>query len=250
VKEMLNGKTALITGGSSGIGNKIAHTFAEQGAAIILFDINKENGTRAVEELKAVTKKDNVAFFAVDVSDTASVKDAVEKALERFGTIDVLVNNAGITRDNLLMKMQESDWDSVINVNLKSVYNMCHALVRSMTKARKGKIINIASVVGLMGNPGQTNYAASKAGMIGFAKSLAKEVASRNICVNSIAPGYIKTRMTDALSDNQKNAIITQIPMKRMGDTDDIAHTALFLASDMSNFITGQVITVDGGMVM
>ena len=166
------------------------------------------------------------------------------------GRIDILVNNAGITRDNLLMKMTEEDWDRVIAVNLKSVYNTCQALVRSMLKARNGKIINITSVVGLNGNAGQANYAASKAGMIGFTQSLAKEVASRGICVNCIAPGFIKTPMTGVLTETQKEAIIKQVPMGRLGNPEEIAHAAVFLASSLSDYVTGQVLTVDGGMVM
>ncbi|HEY5236018.1 MAG TPA: 3-oxoacyl-[acyl-carrier-protein] reductase, partial [Rhabdochlamydiaceae bacterium] len=185
-----------------------------------------------------------------DVSDKKAVDQALQEILLEFGKIDILVNNAGITRDGLLMKMTEEDWDRVIAVNLKSVYNTCQALVRSMLKARGGKIINITSVVGLNGNAGQTNYAASKAGMIGFTQSLAKEVASRGICVNCIAPGFIKTPMTDVLTDAQKEGILKQVPMGRLGNAEEIANAAVFLASDWSNYITGQVLTVDGGMVM
>jgi 3-oxoacyl-[acyl-carrier protein] reductase len=205
-----------------------------------------------IEELKAVQSRPDQCFEAliVNVSDKKFVEDAVQSLLARWGQIDVLVNNAGITRDGLLMKMSEEDWDTVIDVNLKSVYNTCQTLVRPMLKAKKGKIINISSVVGLTGNAGQANYAASKSGMIGFTKALAQELASRNICVNCIAPGFITTRMTDALTEPQKKGILDKIPMGRLGTPNDIAQTAVFLASSLSDYITGQVITVDGGMVM
>jgi 3-oxoacyl-[acyl-carrier protein] reductase len=178
------------------------------------------------------------------------VSETVEKLIQDWGKIDILVNNAGITRDNLLMKMSEEDWDLVMDVNLKSVYNTCKALCRPMMKARNGAIINISSVIGLTGNAGQINYAASKAGMIGFTKSLAKELASRGVRANCIAPGYIETQMTDGLPAPVKEAIITKIPMSRIGQPRDIAHAALFLASDLSSYMTGQILTVDGGMVM
>ncbi len=246
----LENRTAIITGGNVGIGKAIATRFVEEGANIALFDINEESGGATVAELQALNAKARIAFFQVDVSSKESVVKGVGDALEAFEKIDILVNNAGITRDNLILRMKEEDWDAVLNVNLKSVFNTCQALTRSMLKNKRGKIINIASVVGLTGNPGQVNYSASKAGMLGFTKSLAKELASRNICVNCIAPGYIRTRMTDKLNDKQKEDIMATIPLKRMGSTKDIANAAVFLASEMADYITGQVITVDGGMVM
>jgi 3-oxoacyl-[acyl-carrier protein] reductase len=186
----------------------------------------------------------------VDVADKAAVENAIQTILTTLGGVDILVNNAGITRDGLLMKMSEEDWDQVLATNLKSVYNTCQSLVRPMLKARSGKIINISSVVGITGNAGQTNYAASKAGMIGFTKSLAQELASRGICVNCIAPGFIQTKMTDGLTEGQKEGILKQIPMGKMGTVENIADAALFLASPFADYITGQVLAVDGGMVM
>lgn len=248
---MLKGQTALITGGNAGIGKAIAMRFAAEGANIALFATNQERGLLTAQEIRELTgDKVKIEFYQVDVSQTVAVEEAVKKVLEQFGKVDILVNNAGITRDGLLMKMSEEDWDTVIDINLKSVYNTCKALMRFFLKAKKGKVINISSVVGLTGNAGQVNYASSKSGMIGFTKSLAKEVASRGICVNCIAPGFIETPMTDALSDAQRDALLGQIAMGRFGQADEIAQAALFLASLMSNYITGQVLTVDGGMTM
>ena len=205
-----------------------------------------------MQELEQVRSSPTQQFesFIVNVSEKLTVETAIQQLLTKWGQIDILVNNAGITRDGLLMRMTEEDWDQVIDVNLKSVYNTCQALVRSMIKAKSGKIINISSVVGLTGNAGQANYAASKSGMIGFTKALALELATRNICVNCIAPGFIQTRMTEALTDGQKEGILKKIPMGRMGDPQDIANAAVYLASNLSDYITGQVLTVDGGMVM
>ena len=186
----------------------------------------------------------------LNIADTKSVEIFIQKLLESWGKLDILINNAGITRDGLLMKMKEEDWNTVIDVNLKSVYNTCQALIRPMIKAKSGKIINISSVVGLTGNAGQVNYAASKSGMIGFTKALAQEVATRGICVNCIAPGFIETRMTGVLTEAQKEGILKKIPMGKLGIPQDVAKAALFLASDLSDYITGQVLTVDGGMVM
>lgn len=244
-QKLLEGKTAIITGGNAGIGKAIASLFAEEGANIALFATNKERGQACAQEIGACAK-----FYQVDVSKTKEVDETVASVLQDFGSVEILVNNAGIVRDQLLMKMSEEDFDAVLAVNLKSVYNTCHALVRSFLKARKGKIINITSVVGLTGNAGQANYAASKSGMIGFTKSLAKEVATRGICANCIAPGFIDTSMTQGLSESQKAAILGQIPMQRLGGPEEIAYAALFLASDLSHYITGQVLAVDGGMVM
>ena len=201
------------------------------------------------EQLK-VSPEQQFYFNNVNVADKKKVEEAIQNLLSQWTQVDVLVNNAGITRDGLLMKMSEEDWDEVLDVNLKSVYNTCQTLVRSMIKARGGKIINVSSVVGLTGNAGQVNYAASKSGMIGFTKALAQEVATRNICVNCIAPGLISTRMTDVLTDKQKEEMLKQIPMGRTGSPQDIAHAAVFLASPWSDYVTGQVITVDGGMAM
>lgn len=249
---LLKGQNALVTGGTAGIGKEIALVYAKHGASVAVFGTNAERAALVLQELESVRQFPEQKFLTliVDVADKAAVDGALQKILQEWGQIDVLVNNAGITRDGLLMKMSEDDWDKVIAVNLKSVYNTCQALVRPMIKARAGKIINISSVVGLTGNAGQVNYAASKSGIIGFTQSLAKEVAGRNVCVNCIAPGFIKTAMTDVLTDAQKEGIMKQIPMGRLGAPEDIAHAALFLASPMSNYITGQVLTVDGGMVM
>lgn len=250
--QMLKGKKVLITGGTAGIGKQIAITFAEQGACVAIFGTNKERAEKVLLELKEAATSADQDFLAeiVDVSHKESIDAAIADILSKWGQLDVLVNNAGITRDGLLMKMSEEQWDQVIDVNLKSVFNTCQALVRPMMKARSGKIINISSIVGLTGNAGQVNYSASKSGVIGFTKSLAQELATRGICVNCIAPGFIETRMTDELTDAQKEGILKQIPMGRVGKPEEIAHAALFLASDMSAYMTGQVLTVDGGMVM
>lgn len=250
MRNLLDGQVALITGGNAGIGRAIALKFAAEGARLAIFGTNAEKGQAVVGEIQALGLGKEAVFYPVDVSRTQEVDQNIEKVLEAFGRVDILVNNAGITADQLLMKMSEQDWDRVLDINLKSCYNTCHALVRPMMKARKGKIINVSSIVGLIGNPGQVNYAASKAGMIGFTKALAKELASRGICVNCIAPGFIQTQMTDVLSDSQKEALLKGIPLGRMGNPDDIANIAWFLASNLSDYITGQVVTVDGGMVM
>jgi 3-oxoacyl-[acyl-carrier protein] reductase len=249
--QLLKNQTAIITGGNAGIGKAIAIAFAKQGAHLALFATNKEKGEQTVEEIKALTNGQvRVEFYQVNVADTLAVEESVKKVQEDFGPVHILVNNAGVTKDGLLMKMSEEDWDVVLDVNLKSVFNTCKALIRPFIKAKKGKIINVSSVVGLTGNAGQINYASSKSGMIGFTKSLAKEVAARGICVNCIAPGFIQTNMTEVLTENQRQAILNQIPMARLGEPEEIAKAALFLASSMSDYITGQVLTVDGGMVM
>ncbi|HSX26067.1 MAG TPA: 3-oxoacyl-ACP reductase FabG [Chlamydiales bacterium] len=250
--QLLKGKKALVTGGTAGIGKAIACLYAEQGADVAIFGTNKERAEQAVKEIEAAraSPEQKVTYALVDVSKSKEVDEAVELVLKNWGAIDVLVNNAGITRDNLLMRMSEEDWDLVVDVNLKSVYNLCRAFARPMMKAKSGTIINIASVIGLTGNAGQVNYAASKSGMIGFTKSLAKELASRNVRANCIAPGYIETQMTGGLSDQIKESILSKIPMSRIGKPRDIAYAALFLASDQASYITGQVLTVDGGMVM
>jgi len=250
---LLKDKKAIITGGTAGIGKAIALTFARQGADVVIFGTHAARGQEVLAELEQARAFPGQKFLLelVNVADTKAVHDTIARILTQWGSIDVLVNNAGITKDGLLMKMSEEDWDQVIAVNLKSVYNTCHALVRSMIRLKGGgKIINISSVVGLTGNAGQVNYAAAKAGMLGLTKSLAKELASRNVCVNCIAPGFIKTAMTDALTEAQREGILGQVPMGRLGDPQEIADAAVFLASSLSNYMTGQVLTVDGGMVM
>jgi 3-oxoacyl-[acyl-carrier protein] reductase len=248
---LLKDKIAIVTGGSRGIGKAITVRFAEEGASIAIFGTNPEKGREILKELQScVQSGQKIAFYSVDVADSSQVEKVIHQVYADFGRIDILVNNAGIARDNLLMRLSEEDWEKVLNTNLKSVYNTCRSVVRSMMKSRQGKIINIASVVGLMGNAGQTNYAASKSGMIGFTKSLAKELGSRGICVNCIAPGFIETDMTNVLNEKQKEAILLQIPMQKMGQPHDVANAALYLASPLADYITGQVLTVDGGMVM
>lgn len=246
------GKTILVTGGTAGIGQAIATEFARHGASVAIFGTNEERAKSVIAEMETlkIDAQQKFSYYLVDISRTSDVEDSVKKLLGAWGKIDILVNNAGITRDNLLIRMTEEEWDLVVDVNLKSLYNTCRVLARPMMKERAGKIINITSVVGLMGNAGQVNYAASKAGMIGFTKSLAKELASRNICVNCVAPGYIQTQMTKGLSDQIKESILSQVPLSRMGHVLDVAHAVLFLASDQADYITGQVLTVDGGMVM
>lgn len=248
----LKGKSALITGGTAGIGKAIARLYAENGADVAIFGTNPERAEQAFQEMEAARKypEQKIRFFLVDVSKSKDVEEVIDQLLKDWGKIDILVNNAGITRDGFLMKMSEADWDAVLDINLKSVYNTCKALSRPMMKARFGTIINISSVIGLTGNAGQVNYAASKSGMIGFTKSLAQELAGRGVRANCIAPGYIETQMTESLSAPIKEAILAKIPLNRIGQPNDVAHAALFLASDLSAYITGQVLTVDGGMVM
>lgn len=249
---MLTGKKVIITGGSSGIGKAIAISFCKNGADVAIFSRNEHKSKQAILEIDKNKKNSSqkVLYKIVDVSKNKDVDQAITKLLEDFKFIDILVNNAGITKDGFLIKMTEEDWDIVLDINLKSIYNTCKIVCRNMIKEKKGKIINISSIVGLIGNAAQTNYAASKAGMIGFTKSLAKELALKNICVNCIAPGFIETNMTVNLPDKVKQNILNNIPMKRFGKAEEVADLALFLASDMSNYITGQVITVDGGMVI
>jgi len=250
MNELLKGQVALVTGGTAGIGKAIAKQFAKQGAKVIIFGTNRERGKNVVEEVRAEMPGSGIEFFSVDVSDGEKIDATVKEIIDRYGQVDILVNNAGITRDQLLLKMKEEDWDRVIDVNVKSCYRLCRALARAMMKARRGSIINMSSVIGLTGNAGQVNYAASKAAVIGFTKALAKELAARNIRVNAIAPGFIQTAMTDRMTEEQKQAIHESIPLKRLGEPDDIAKAALFLASDLSSYVTGQVLTIDGGMVM
>ncbi|EPP35606.1 3-oxoacyl-[acyl-carrier-protein] reductase [Chlamydia ibidis] len=244
--KLLLGKKAIITGGSRGIGFGIAKLFVEHGATVEIWGINAAKGKDAARELSLGGLE--VAYGNVDVSSFESVKEASDKFLSVHGGIDILVNNAGITRDNLLMRMTHEEWSSVINTNLNSIYYTCSSVIRSMIKARSGSIVNITSIVGLMGSPGQTNYAAAKAGIIGFSRALSKEVAARNIRVNCIAPGFIDTDMTRVLDDKLKTDWIKGVPMGRMGMPEDVASAALFLASPMSSYVTGQVLSVDGGV--
>ncbi len=243
-------KRALITGGSRGIGKAIVNKMAENNFADVAFVYRSSEA--AAMELAEKLSNENISVYAIkaDVSSFEQSVETVNKAVELFGGLDILVNNAGITRDNLLLRMSEADFDSVINANLKSVFNFTKAAIRTMLKQRSGCIINISSVVGLTGNAGQANYSASKAGIIGFTKSTAKELASRNIRANVIAPGYIETDMTEALNDTQRAALLDIIPLRRIGSGDDIANVVKFLASEEASYITGQIITVDGGMVM
>ena len=241
----LTGKTALVTGASGGIGEAVARALHAQGATVVL------HGTRA-EKLEALQKDFGARAFAlaVDLSDRDAVAGLVDAASALAGPISILVNNAGITRDGLLMRMKDDDWDSVLEVNLTASMSLCRAAMRGMMKARAGRIISISSVVGVTGNAGQTNYAASKAGMIGFSKSLAAEVASRGLTVNVVAPGFIETPMTDVLDESQKSALLTRVPAGRLGHADEIAATVAFLASDEAAYITGATLHVNGGMAM
>ena len=246
---MEENKTVLVTGGSRGIGKEIALKFAKQGYDVIINYVSDKTDT---EELKKELEANGGKALIVkaDVTNPEQIENLVKTAIETFGKIDVLVNNAGITKDNLLMRMSEEEFDKVIEVNLKGTYLMTKAVTKYMMKKRQGSIINLSSVVGVTGNAGQCNYAASKAGIIGFRKSVAKELASRNIRANAIAPGFITTDMTDVLSDEIKETIQNQIPLKRMGNAKEVAELAYFLGSEQSSYITGQVIHVDGGMVM
>ena len=242
-------KVALVTGATRGIGKAIALELADNGYDIVL---NYRNANDELKQTQKEIEEKNVNCFLVygDISKFEDCENIAKQAMEEFGRIDVLVNNAGITRDGLIMRMKKEDFESVIDTNLTGTFNMTRNIVPFMIKQKNGRIINLSSVVGITGNAGQTNYSASKAGVIGFTKSLAKEVASRNILVNAIAPGFIETDMTKVLSDNVKEAILNQIPLKRMGEAKEVAKLVKFLVSDDSKYITGQVINVDGGMVM
>ena len=247
--KLLEGKVALITGASRGIGKGIALKFASEGADIAFTDLfDDENMAATVKEIEALGVK--AKGYASNAADFAQTEEVVNKVKEDFGHIDVLVNNAGITKDGLMLKMTEGQWDAVIAVNLKSAFNFIHAVTPIMMRQRQGSIINMASVVGVHGNAGQANYAASKAGLIALAKSIAQEVGSRGIRANAIAPGFIETAMTAALSDDVRKAWAQKIPLRRAGQVEDIANVATFLASDMSSYVSGQVIEVDGVMNM
>jgi 3-oxoacyl-[acyl-carrier protein] reductase len=246
---LLNGKTALITGAARGIGKAIALKFASEGANVAFTDlVIDENGKATEKEIEALGVK--VKGYASNAADFAQTEEVVKQVNADFGSIDILVNNAGITKDGLMMRMTESQWDAVIAVNLKSAFNFIHACTPIMMRQKSGSIINMASVVGVHGNAGQSNYAASKAGLIALAKSIAQEIGSRGIRANAIAPGFIDTAMTETLSEDIRKEWIQKIPLRRGGNVEDIANVATFLASDMSSYVSGQVIQVDGGMNM
>jgi 3-oxoacyl-[acyl-carrier protein] reductase len=245
----LKDKVALITGSAQGIGKAIAEKFASEGANVVVSDINFELSSKTAEEIKQKYGVETLAV-AANVSNLENCENLVKSCLDKFSKIDILINNAGITKDNLVLRMTEAEWDAVISVNLKGVFNCIKAASRPMLKQRQGRIINIASVVGEMGNAGQINYSASKGGVIAVTKTCAKEFASRNILVNAIAPGFIRTAMTDKLSEEAKKAMADMIPLSRLGEAEDIAKAALFLASEDSSYITGHVLSVNGGMYM
>ena len=245
---LLANKVAVVTGAGRGIGRAVALAYARMGADVACVSRTEENSAKAAAEVEALGRR--AWAVAVDVSDTAAVDAAAGKILDDAGRVDILVNNAGVTRDNLLMRMSEEEWDTVLNTNLKGAFNFTRALTRPFIKQRSGRIINIASVIGLIGNAGQSNYAASKAALIGFTKSIAKELAPRGITVNAIAPGFIETDMTAVLDDKVREEVLGRVPLGRFGSSDDIAHAAVFLAMEPTGYVTGQVLTVDGGMVM
>lgn len=244
----LAGKVALITGAAQGIGKAVALLLARNGADIVASDVNLERAEETAKEIEAIGRR--AMAIRVDVANLVNVEQMVEAILEQFGQIDILINNAGITRDKLILRMTEEDWDAVLNVNLKGTFNCTKAVIRHMSKQKSGKIVNIASVVGEMGNAGQANYSASKAGVIGFTKTIAREFAQRGINVNAIAPGYIETPMTQALPEKVKEELKRMIPMERLGRPEDVAEAALFLVSEASSYITGQVLNVNGGIYM
>ncbi|KGR92108.1 3-oxoacyl-ACP reductase [Ureibacillus massiliensis 4400831 = CIP 108448 = CCUG 49529] len=245
----LDGKVAVVTGASRGIGRAIALLLAKEGAKVVVNYSGSEQ--KAIQVVDEITSMGTEAIAVqANVSNAESVQNLMETAIKEFGSIDVLVNNAGITRDNLLMRMKEDEWDDVINTNLKGVFLCTKAVTRQMMKQRSGRIINISSIVGVMGNAGQANYVAAKAGVIGLTKTTARELASRNILVNAIAPGFITTEMTDELSEDLKNAMLAQIPLAKLGQPEDIAKAVVFLASEDSSYMTGQTLHIDGGMYM
>lgn len=246
---LLEGKKALVTGGSRGIGREIVLMFLNEGASVYYVDIAEGD---SLAEYKEIAGKHgaNAGFYECNVADEDSVGEVIPKILEDAGGLDILVNNAGITRDNLLFRMSGKEWNDVISVNLSSAFYISKLVVRQMAKQRSGSVINVASIVGIIGNAGQVNYSASKAGMIGLTKSMAREVAARNVRINAVAPGFINTKMTEALNEEQQNALKVQIPMGRIGDPDEVAKAITFLASDLASYLTGQVIHVTGGLGM
>lgn len=245
---MLEGKVAVVTGAARGIGRAIAEELAQAGADIALCDLKAEWLEETAEAVKGIGR--NVECFSVDVSDSGAVNDTVAAVIEKCGKIDIVVNNAGITKDTFLMRMSDEDWDAVINVNLRGTFLFTRAVTKPMMKARSGAIVNIASIIGLIGNAGQCNYSASKAGVIALTKSSAKELAGRGIRVNAVAPGFIETKMTEVLPDDVRQKMLDAIPMKRFGSPSDVAKVVTFLASDAASYLTGQVLTISGGMVM
>jgi 3-oxoacyl-[acyl-carrier protein] reductase len=244
---ILKDQVSIVTGGARGIGKAIALRLAEAGSNVAICDVNPDILQATSQEIES--KGVSVLADKVDVTDAEDVQKFTQKVLDKYSKINILINNAGITRDGLLVRMNDGDWDSVLNVNLKGTFNCTKAVAKAMMKSRSGKIVNIASIIGIIGNGGQANYAASKGGVIAFTKSVAKELGPRNINVNAIAPGFIETDMTAKLSEDVKNAIMKQVPLGKWGNVADVANLALFLVSDASNYITGQVIQVDGGMV-
>lgn len=246
---MFKGKNVIVTGGSRGIGRAIAIEFGKKGANVVINYVSSDaEAEKVAEEIKSLGG--NAILVKGDVSSFEEGKKLIDETVKVFGTIDILINNAGITKDGLIMRMKEEHFDKVIDINLKGVFNTCKSAVSHMLKQRSGKIINISSVVGVVGNAGQANYAASKAGVIGLTKSIAKEVGARGITVNAVAPGFIKSDMTDVLSEKVKDGMLGLIPLNRFGNVEDVARTVVFLASEGGDYITGQVINVDGGMVM
>jgi 3-oxoacyl-[acyl-carrier protein] reductase len=244
--ELLKGKVAVVTGGGRGIGESISRKLAGEGASIAICDVMLDNAQKVAEELSKLGAKS--LAYAVNVTDGAQVAEVCKKIVADFGKVDILVNNAGITRDNLLLRMSEADWDLVLDVNLKGAFLFSKGLMPSLMRQGSSAIVNIASIVGVMGNPGQANYSASKAGMIGLTKTLAKEYAKRGVRVNAVAPGFIQTAMTDKLTEDQKKMQTDYIGLGRLGQPDDVANTVLYLASDLSSYVTGQVIAVDGSL--
>jgi len=240
------GKVAVITGAAQGIGKQIALELAKQKATIVLLDLNEEGLKATRDELSSHSE---CVYYSINVTDGRQIEETINKIIDKFSKIDILVNNAGITKDNLALRLSENDWDSVIAVNLRGAFLCAKLCAKYMIKQRKGKIINISSIIGIIGNAGQANYSASKAGLIGLTKSLAKELGSRNICVNAVAPGYIQTSMTDKLSDKVKEEMLKRIPLNRLGQPNDVANAVSFLASESADYITGQVLVVDGGMI-
>jgi len=244
----LTNQVAIITGGAQGIGREIALTLAREGADCALFDINEQKLSQAAQELEGLGRR--ALGLVVDVTNATAVDDAVSKVLDKLGRIDILINNAGVTQDGLLVRMGEAQWDRVLDINLKGTFLCTRAVAKVMLKARRGRIVSIASIVGLIGNAGQANYAASKAGIVGLTKAVAKELASRGVTCNAIAPGFIKTEMTERLAEDVKQRLLEQIPMGSLGEPSDVAKVCLFLVSDAARYITGHVLVVDGGLAM